>query len=86
MKYGSSSFTVFMVDGISLLAAKLQGVTHKVDRSPAGRRPTRAKPMAPSTSESPLTQTGAFFDDGVNGMQRCSAGSPAERCHLPSTA
>lgn len=71
MKYGSPSFAVFLVDGYDLLAAKVQGVTRKVENllqrtdglgdswrlhSPTGMR------------RGVLTQEGAFFEDSAASM------------------
>jgi len=83
MKYGSSSFSTFLVDGVSLLAAKLQGVTHKVEsitEKTDGLGDTSEAHSPVNMAKASLTQNGGFFDDAVGGMHALlKAGSPAER-------
>jgi hypothetical protein len=70
-KLGSASWAVFLVDGYNVLAAKLQGLTYK---SAAATEKVHGlgdlwelnSPTGISTAT--LTQTGAFFDDTLNGI------------------
>lgn len=79
-KYGSSSFGAFLVDGYSLLAAKLQGVSHEIElelepsdglgdswreKSPTGMRTAT------------LEQSGAFFDTTANSIHTAMKDLPA---------
>lgn len=70
-KVGSASFSVLLIDGYNLLAAKVQGITHKVEsilhRTDGLGDGTEAQGPT-GVSKATLTQTGAFFDDSVNGM------------------
>ena len=69
-KVGSGSFSVLLVDGYDLLAAKVKTFTHKIAalNEPShglgdgteGKTPTGLVQVA-------LTQGGAFFDDAANG-------------------
>jgi len=83
MKYGSSSFSTFLVDGVSLLAAKLQGVTHKVEsitEKSDGLGDTSEAHSPVNMAKASLTQTGGFFDDAVGAMHALlKAGSQAVR-------
>jgi hypothetical protein len=70
-KLGSSSFGVLLVDGYDVLAAKLQAFTHKVQAQTVrvdGLGDTWEKNSPTGTSVASLTQTGAFFDDTLNGI------------------
>lgn len=83
MKYGSSSFSTFLVDGTSLLAHKLQGVTHKVEsitEKTDGLGDTSEAHSPVNMAKASLTQDGAFFDDAAGGMHALlKAGSSVER-------
>jgi hypothetical protein len=83
MKYGSSSFSVFLVDGVSLLAAKLQGVTHKVEsitERTDGLGDVSEAHGPVNMMKASLAQNGGFFDDAVGGMHALlKAGAQTER-------
>jgi len=70
-KVGSASFSVLLVDGYNLLAAKVQGVTHKVEAllqpSHGLGDPTEAATPTGITRAT-LTQGNAFFDDSTGGI------------------
>lgn len=71
-KYGSSSFSVFLVDGFSMLAAKVQNATHKVvnklqnNTHGLGDAWEVSDPTGIRSGE--LTQDGAFFDDTAHSI------------------
>jgi hypothetical protein len=77
-KVGSSSFSVFLVDGYNLLAAKLQGITHKVEShmeksDGLGDAWEASSPTGVQTAT--LAQTGAFFDDSTNNIHAALSAS-----------
>jgi len=82
-RYGSSSFSTFTVDGTSILAAKLQGVTHKVESitEPDYGLGDSAEAHTPvNMMKASLAQNGGFFDDAAGQMHALlKAGSTAER-------
>lgn len=71
-KYGSSSFAVFLVDGYSMLAAKVQGVTHKVtnklQHATHGLGDAWEASNPTGLRVGALTQSGAFFDDSTHSL------------------
>jgi hypothetical protein len=71
MKYGSSDFTVFLVDGYDLLPAKVQTFTEKMEALQErydGLGDTREAMSPTGLSKLTIAQTGAFFDDRAHGM------------------
>jgi hypothetical protein len=69
--YGSSSFAVFLVDGFSLLAAKLQGVHHKVEavqQKSDGLGDSWDESTPTGKRKATLAQNDAFFDDSVDNI------------------
>lgn len=83
MKYGSSSFSTFLVDGVDLRAARLLSVTHKVESitEPTDGLGDTSEAHGPvNLAKASLAQNGAFFDDAAGGMHALlKAGSAAER-------
>jgi hypothetical protein len=83
-RFGSSSFSAFLVDGVSLLPAKLQGVTHKVEsitEKSDGLGDTSEAHSPVNMLRASLTQDGAFFNDGVGSMHellKASASAPRQ--------
>jgi hypothetical protein len=70
-KVGSASFAVLLVDGYNLLAAKVQGVTHKIEAvlQPSHGLGDATEAATPTgTTRATLTQGNAFFDDSTNGI------------------
>ena len=70
-KVSSSQFSVFLVDGMSLLGAKVQGITHTIKallEKSTGLGDAWEAQLPTGLATVTLTQTGAFFDDVVNGM------------------
>jgi len=70
-KVGSSSFSVLLVDGYNLLAAKVQGITHKVEAlmQPSHGLGDGTEAAVPTgTVRASLAQIGGFFDDSANGV------------------
>jgi hypothetical protein len=70
-KVGSSSFSVLLVDGYNVLAAKVQGITHKVESilQPSHGLGDATEAASPTgLVRATLTQAGAFFDDSANGL------------------
>src|SRR4051812_11098646 len=70
-KVGSASFAVLLVDGYNLLAAKVQGITHKVEAilQPSHGLGDATEAATPTgLSRATLTQGNAFFDDSTNGL------------------
>ncbi len=70
-KLGSASWAVFLVDGFDVLAAKLQGLTYKLQANTErvdGLGDTWQKNSPTGISTATLTQSGAFFDDTTNGI------------------
>ncbi len=69
-KLGSASFSVLLIDGYDLLAAKVKTFTHKItalmEKSEGLGDSTEAKTPT-GLSKLELTQGGAFFDDSANG-------------------
>jgi hypothetical protein len=65
-KYGSPSFSVLLVDGRSLLAAKVKGVTHRVEslhEPGTGLGDSWEAIALTGMQRATLTQDEAFFDD-----------------------
>lgn len=70
-KHGSSEWAVFLVDGFNVLAAVLQGLSFKsqaMTERADGLGDTWEKNTPNGLSTATLTQTGAFFDDTLNGI------------------
>jgi hypothetical protein len=70
MKYGSSDFSLFLVDGRDLLPTKVQTVTEKIEAVQErydGLGDTREAMSPTGLSKLTITQGGAFFDDRANG-------------------
>jgi hypothetical protein len=70
-KYGASSFSVLLIDGRNLLAAKVKNFTHKIislmePSHGLGDGWEASSPVGLQRAE--LTQDGAFFDDTTNGI------------------
>jgi len=83
-KIGSSGFSVLLVNGYDLLAAKLQGFSHKVESitEPShGLGDDHEEHTPVGVSRATLTQDGAFFDDAANGFHAAyrSSGGAADR-------
>jgi hypothetical protein len=83
-KYGSPSFAVLLVDGYSLLAAKVKGVTYKIESltEPGhGLGDSWEAPVLTGIRRATFTQDQAFFDDttaGVHDAFKTGAGSSAQ--------
>jgi hypothetical protein len=70
-KASSSAFAVFLVDGYSMLAAKVQSATHLIKalfQDTTGLGDTFQFKAPTGLQTATLAQTGAFFDDAVNGI------------------
>jgi hypothetical protein len=70
-KASSSQFSVFLVDGMSLLAAKVQGVTHEIKalyEAATGLGDGWGASLPTGRQQATLAQSGAFFDDVTNGF------------------
>ena len=70
-KYGGQSFSVLLIDGYNLLAAKLKGFTHKIEsklESSTGLGDSWEEHTPTGMRAASLTQDGAFFDDTTSGM------------------
>lgn len=70
-KVGSSSFSVLLVDGYNLLAAKVQAIMHKVEsvlQVSHGLGDVTEAMTPVGVLKATLTQAGAFFDDSTNGI------------------
>jgi hypothetical protein len=71
-KYSSSQFAVFLVDGYTLLGAKVKSVTEKITNKIQGATHGLGDKWDESSATgllaATLTQTGAFFDDATAGM------------------
>lgn len=81
-KYGSPSFSVLLVDGYSLLASKVKGVTHKIESltEPGhGLGDSWEAPVLTGVQRATLTQDQAFFDDTTAGFHAAFTPSPASR-------
>ena len=70
-KQGSSSFSVFLVDGYNLLAAKVKNITTKVEplqEESHGLGDSWNESTPTGMRRGTLTQEGAFFDTGTNNI------------------
>lgn len=71
-KYSSATFSVFLVDGYSLLSAKVQTVSEKVTNvvqaNTHGLGDRWEESSATGLRKATLTQAGAFFNDAVAGF------------------
>jgi hypothetical protein len=70
-KYGSSSFSVLLIGGISMLASKVKNVTRKVENileSSHGLGDSWEESSPVGMARGTFTQDGGFFDDAVGGM------------------
>jgi hypothetical protein len=70
-KQSSAAFSVLLVDGYNLLSAKVTGVTHKITalfEKSTGLGDLWQAQLPTGLQQATLTQTGAFFEDAVNGM------------------
>ena len=70
-KFSSSAFSVLMADGISLLAAKVKGVTYgdeSITEQTDGLGDDHEEHTPVGMSRATFTQTGALFDDATDGM------------------
>jgi len=79
MKYGSSAFSMFLVGGYSLLAAKLKGVRHgkeSLTEQSDGLGDSTVSHTPIGMERATLVQTGAFFDDTVNGLHDAFKAAP----------
>jgi hypothetical protein len=79
-KYGSPSFAVFLVDGYSLLSAKLQEVaeTVEIELEPSDGLGDVWREKTPTGMRTAtLEQSGAFFDTTANGIHAALSGMPA---------
>lgn len=76
-KVGSASFAVFLVDGVNLLAMKVQNVTHKIEALHENGRglgdPFDAT-LPTGIARGTFTQDGGFFDDSANGAHLAFSG------------
>lgn len=76
-KYSSSSFSVFLADGYNLLAAKVQGISRKVEATQQksdGIGDTWEASSPTGMRKVSLAQTGAFFDDTANSIHTAWSG------------
>ena len=79
-KLGSSSIAVFLVDGYNVLAAALQGLSFKqqaMTEPVTGLGDAWVKNSPTGISMATMTQTGAFFDDTLNGIHDAFSASTA---------
>jgi hypothetical protein len=71
-KVSSSQFAAFLIDGYSLLAAKITGgVTHTIKsilEKSTGLGDAWDAMLPTGLQQATIVQSGAFFDDSVNGM------------------
>lgn len=71
-KYSSAQFSIFLVDGYSLLAAAVQSVTHKIvnvlQAKTHGLGDGYAASSATGVLRGELAQSGAYFEDTPSGM------------------
>jgi hypothetical protein len=70
-KFGSASFSVFLVGGYNMLAAKVKGITHKVEsvmERTDGLGDAWETPEPVGMARATFAQEGAFFDDATNEM------------------
>ena len=70
-KYGSSSFSVLLVDGFDMLAAKLQAFSHgeeSLTEQTNGLGDGHVQHSPVNMTQATLSQSGAFFDDAANGI------------------
>lgn len=77
-KQSSAAFSVLLVDGYNLLSAKVTGVTHKITalfEKSTGLGDAWAAQLPTGLQSCTLTQTGAFFEDSVNGFHQALNGS-----------
>ena len=68
-KSSSAAFSVFLVDGYNVLAAKAQGITHVIKalfEKSTGLGDAWDTQTPTGLQTATLTQTGAFFDDSLN--------------------
>lgn len=70
-KYGSGAFSIFLVGGYSLLAAKVKNVTRRVENilePSTGLGDLWEEHLPTGLGRAAFTQDGAFFDDGTNNI------------------
>jgi hypothetical protein len=70
-KYGAGSFSIYLIGGYNLLAAKIKGSTHKTDvilEPSHGLGDSWGEVTPTGDRTATLTQDGAFFEDSANGM------------------
>jgi hypothetical protein len=71
-KYSSSKFAILLVDGYSLLGAKVKGLTekttNKIQSATHGLGDLWEESSPTGLLAATVTQTGAFFDDATAGM------------------
>jgi hypothetical protein len=70
-KFGSASFSVFMIGGYNMLAAKVKGITHKVEsvlERTDGLGDAWEAHEPTGIGRATFTQDGAFFDDATDEM------------------
>lgn len=70
-KYGSSSFSVCLIGGYSMLAAKVKNVSRKVEsilERSDGLGDSWEESTPTGTARATFTQDGAFFDDDTNNI------------------
>lgn len=78
-KYGSAQFSVFLIGGYSLLAAKVKNVSRKVENilEPSHGLGDGWEESTPTgLGRAQLTQDGAFFDDGTNNIHAALKTAP----------
>lgn len=77
--YGSNSIAWFLVGGYSLLSAKLQGLTAKIEAIQArtdGLGDSAEEHTPVGLKRGMLTQEGAFFDDRLAGLHQAMKDAP----------
>jgi hypothetical protein len=78
--FGSSQFGVFLVDGYSLLSAKLQGFSHEVEvelQPSDGLGDLWRAALPTGMRKATITQDGAFFDTTTSGIHDAMKAVPS---------
>lgn len=79
-KYGSSSWSVLLVDGFNLLSAKLKGVTYKIEakqEDSTGMGDAWEEHLPSGQKVATFSQDGAFFDSDTDGIHDAMEGQQA---------
>lgn len=79
-KFGSPSFSVFLVDGYNLLAAKLQGAPYEIEvelESSEGLGDSWREKAPNGMRTAVLEQNGAFFDTTANSIHTAMKDAPS---------